>query len=294
MIKPLSTSSNNGNHVITSSGSNSPINQTTTESSINSPTMANSTNELDLSNMYTQINLTQLALLEKNQSNSTNGAFNQLNNMNGNLISPNSFLHNTNSTVDQQSNTDEFTNFFTGELNNNNPSVVNNNLIANTTNNSNCALQFSDNSNLLNHNYSTATVHNLSNPNQLYNSTTQQQSNQQSQLQQLQPNLPNLTNRIMNCSPVNNKSNSPSTNQQLSIRSKPRSVQIKHKFGRLGHGNGELSSPHGFCLGANEEIIIADTFNHRVCIFDMTGRFKQQFGNSGKDEGKLWYPRKVG
>lgn len=76
-------------------------------------------------------------------------------------------------------------------------------------------------------------------------------------------------------------------------RTKPRSVQIKHKFGRLGQGSGQLSSPHGFCLGANEEVIIADTFNHRICIFEKTGQFKHQFGNQGKEEGELWYPRKV-
>ena len=40
--------------------------------------------------------------------------------------------------------------------------------------------------------------------------------------------------------------------------------------------------------------MIADTFNHRICIFEKTGQFKHQFGSPGKEDGQLWYPRKVG
>jgi hypothetical protein len=43
----------------------------------------------------------------------------------------------------------------------------------------------------------------------------------------------------------------------------------------------------------DEEIVIADTNNHRICIYDKTGEFKASFGTPGKDEGQLWYPRKV-
>ena len=35
------------------------------------------------------------------------------------------------------------------------------------------------------------------------------------------------------------------------------------KFGQLGPGKGQFNSPHGFCLGVEEEIIVADTNNHR-------------------------------
>lgn len=69
--------------------------------------------------------------------------------------------------------------------------------------------------------------------------------------------------------------------------------QIRLKFGSLGAGKGQFSSPHGFCLGVDEEIIIADTNNHRICVYDKNGEFKSQFGTPGKDEAQLWYPRKV-
>ena len=70
-------------------------------------------------------------------------------------------------------------------------------------------------------------------------------------------------------------------------------MQIRCKFGQLGSGKGQFSSPHGFCLGLDEEIVIADTNNHRICIYDKQGEFKTSFGVAGKDEGQLWYPRKV-
>ncbi|XP_043207895.1 B-box type zinc finger protein ncl-1-like [Amphibalanus amphitrite] len=71
------------------------------------------------------------------------------------------------------------------------------------------------------------------------------------------------------------------------------SMQIRAKFGQLGQLKGQFNSPHGFCLGTDEEIIVADTNNHRIQMFDKTGEFKYMFGSPGKDEGQLWYPRKV-
>jgi hypothetical protein len=74
---------------------------------------------------------------------------------------------------------------------------------------------------------------------------------------------------------------------------KPNVMQIRIKFGQLGGQKGQFSSPHGFCLGVDEEIVIAETNNHRICIFDKAGDFKHSFGVPGKDEAQLWYPRKV-
>lgn len=70
-------------------------------------------------------------------------------------------------------------------------------------------------------------------------------------------------------------------------------MQIRCKFGQLGPGKGQFNSPHGFCLGPDEDIVVADTNNHRVQVFEKSGEFKYQFGIPGKEEGQLWYPRKV-
>uniref|UniRef100_A0A1I8GQY8 B box-type domain-containing protein n=1 Tax=Macrostomum lignano TaxID=282301 RepID=A0A1I8GQY8_9PLAT len=60
-----------------------------------------------------------------------------------------------------------------------------------------------------------------------------------------------------------------------------------------GGAVGPFNSPHGFCLGSDEDIVVADTQNHRIQVFDKTGEHKFQFGVAGRDEGQLWYPRKV-
>ena len=53
------------------------------------------------------------------------------------------------------------------------------------------------------------------------------------------------------------------------------------KFGQLGPGKGQFNSPHGFCLGVEEDIIVADTNNHRIQVFEKSGEFKYQFGIPG-------------
>ncbi|XP_055844069.1 B-box type zinc finger protein ncl-1-like isoform X1 [Episyrphus balteatus] len=76
-------------------------------------------------------------------------------------------------------------------------------------------------------------------------------------------------------------------------RNKATPMQIRSKFGSLGTAKGQFNSPHGFCLGVDEEIIVADTNNHRIEVFEKNGQLKFHFGVPGKDEGQLWYPRKV-
>uniref|UniRef100_A0A915JNI6 Brain tumor protein n=1 Tax=Romanomermis culicivorax TaxID=13658 RepID=A0A915JNI6_ROMCU len=71
------------------------------------------------------------------------------------------------------------------------------------------------------------------------------------------------------------------------------SISIRCKIGSLGPGVSQFNSPHGFCLAPSEDIVVADTNNHRIQIFDKNGNFKGQFGVAGKEEGQLWYPRKV-
>ncbi|XP_058058696.1 B-box type zinc finger protein ncl-1 [Anopheles bellator] len=76
-------------------------------------------------------------------------------------------------------------------------------------------------------------------------------------------------------------------------RNKATPMQIRCKFGSLGQTKGQFNSPHGFCLGVDEEIVVADTNNHRIEIFEKNGTFKFSFGVPGKEEGQLFYPRKV-
>lgn len=86
---------------------------------------------------------------------------------------------------------------------------------------------------------------------------------------------------------------SPLMSNKNSSQARLNNMQIRHKFGYLGSGRAQFNSPHGFCLGLNQEIVVADTNNHRICIFDKSGTYITQFGSPGKEEGQLWNPRKV-
>ncbi|XP_044254791.1 B-box type zinc finger protein ncl-1-like isoform X3 [Tribolium madens] len=100
-------------------------------------------------------------------------------------------------------------------------------------------------------------------------------------------NLASLAKLGLNAAPTPNPNGTHTRSNKVSP------MQIRNKFGQLGPNKGQFNSPHGFCLGLEEDIIVADTNNHRIQIFDKSGGFKFQFGTSGKDEGQLWYPRKV-
>ncbi|VDP61788.1 unnamed protein product [Schistosoma mattheei] len=60
-------------------------------------------------------------------------------------------------------------------------------------------------------------------------------------------------------------------------------MNLLTKWGSLGCELGRLNSPHGFCLGFEEEIV----------IFTKRGDFVSFFGVSGRVDGLMWYPRKV-
>lgn len=49
-------------------------------------------------------------------------------------------------------------------------------------------------------------------------------------------------------------------------RIKATPMQIRFKFGSLGPSKIQFNSPHGFCLGVDEAIIVADTNNHRIQV----------------------------
>ncbi|XP_023246790.1 brain tumor protein [Copidosoma floridanum] len=73
-----------------------------------------------------------------------------------------------------------------------------------------------------------------------------------------------------------------------------RQKMIYHcKFGEFGIMEGQFTEPSGVAVNAQNDIIVADTNNHRIQIFDKEGRFKFQFGECGKRDGQLLYPNRV-
>jgi hypothetical protein len=106
---------------------------------------------------------------------------------------------------------------------------------------------------------------------------------------------PDLTNQENNSAVKNSENNyfpAPS-NHSYELLDLVTPIVVKCRVGSIGTANGQFNSPHGFCLGVDDEIIVADTNNHRIQIFEANGAFKFQFGIAGRHEGHLSYPRKV-
>ncbi|KJH42870.1 b-box zinc finger [Dictyocaulus viviparus] len=72
-----------------------------------------------------------------------------------------------------------------------------------------------------------------------------------------------------------------------------RQKMIYHcKFGEFGVMEGQFTEPSGVAVNAQGDIVVADTNNHRIQVFDKEGRFKFQFGECGKRDGQLLYPNR--
>lgn len=95
--------------------------------------------------------------------------------------------------------------------------------------------------------------------------------------------------------PVGSISQLAAQQQLLPIKSQvKRQKMIYHcKFGEFGVMEGQFTEPSGVAVNAQNDVIVADTNNHRIQIFDKEGRFKFQFGECGKKDGQLLYPNRV-
>ena len=80
-----------------------------------------------------------------------------------------------------------------------------------------------------------------------------------------QPSIPNASdnNIIM-------------TSNNLMTTTEHAQMQIRCKFGTLGEFQGQFQSPHGFCMGRDEEIVAADTYNHRIQVQFFIWHFKSR------------------
>lgn len=90
------------------------------------------------------------------------------------------------------------------------------------------------------------------------------------------------------------------TSKLISANIYPPKSQIKRqkmiyhcKFGEYGDKEGQFTEPSGVAVNANNDIVVADTNNHRIQIFDKDGRFKFKFGERGKRDGQFMYPNRV-
>ena len=59
------------------------------------------------------------------------------------------------------------------------------------------------------------------------------------------------------------------------------------KFGNEGVKKGEFKHPKGVAYSGKGYVIVADSENHRVQLFNEDGRFLRAFGSQGNQEGKV-------
>merc|ERR1711872_1212116 len=62
---------------------------------------------------------------------------------------------------------------------------------------------------------------------------------------------------------------------------------LVRKFGARGSQPGFFTWPRGIAVGADNTIIVADSSNHRVQIFDETGQTRFWLGGYGNGEGEF-------
>ena len=69
---------------------------------------------------------------------------------------------------------------------------------------------------------------------------------------------------------------------KIGLKTYLNNVRSLNQFGEFGVLEGQFTEPSGVAVNAQNDIIVADTNNHRIQIFDKEGRFKFQFGECGK------------
>lgn len=63
------------------------------------------------------------------------------------------------------------------------------------------------------------------------------------------------------------------------------------KFGTSGKEEGQLEHPHYIAVSNTNRVIVSDSNNHRIQIFDVNGRVLSAFGTEGSEEGQFKFPR---
>ena len=76
----------------------------------------------------------------------------------------------------------------------------------------------------------------------------------------------------------------------FAVTVKPFHVKPVLSFGKQGSGEGMFKFPEGVAVSDGDEIVVADSSNHRVQVFDSNGTFLRSFGREGKNAGEFKYP----
>ena len=76
----------------------------------------------------------------------------------------------------------------------------------------------------------------------------------------------------------------------FTISLKPFHVKPVLCFGEEGSGDGMFNYSRGVAVTDKDEVVVADSWNHRVQVFDSNGTFLRSFGHQGNSAGEFNYP----
>ena len=65
------------------------------------------------------------------------------------------------------------------------------------------------------------------------------------------------------------------------------SDQPINQFGSKGSGDGQFDVPYSVACNSRGEIVVSDTVNHRIQVFDRNGKFLFKFGSRGMEMASL-------
>src|ERR1044071_3945303 len=71
------------------------------------------------------------------------------------------------------------------------------------------------------------------------------------------------------------------------------SVSFAFTFASSGSGPAQLNDPEDIAVAPAGNIVVADTGNNRIAVFDGKGNFLSTFGNSGSGSGQFNSPMGV-
>ncbi|CAG7785220.1 unnamed protein product [Allacma fusca] len=93
-------------------------------------------------------------------------------------------------------------------------------------------------------------------------------------------------NRTPEAPSTRGKSTSP---QKLSLATSQYSAKkrLVFKFGSRGSDPGYFTWPRGIACGPDSNIVVADSSNHRIQVFDQTGKYIKDFGTYGNGDGEF-------
>ncbi|KAH9359825.1 hypothetical protein HPB48_015709 [Haemaphysalis longicornis] len=79
----------------------------------------------------------------------------------------------------------------------------------------------------------------------------------------------------------------------LTFRITRKIMTLYHKFGSREVVDGEFCEPSMVAVNFDGDLIVADSNNHRVQVFDQEGRFKFKFGQVGWGDVHTYFPSRV-